>query len=399
MIRRLRFKFVCINMSIVTLMLFAIFAMVFYFTRANLERESMGMMQAVAQDPMRLGGPGELPDGLRLPYFVLELDGDGNVVSASGGYFDLTDEELLQTLTELSAGRNSGVLEDYGLRFCRVWSRGAERLVFADMSSEKSVMENLVRNCLIIGAASFAVFLLVSLLLARWAVRPVELAWKRQRQFVADASHELKTPLTVVLSNAQLLDESGGDAQLRSRLTGNILTMSRRMRGLVEGLLELARVDSGLPAQGFERLDLSRLASEAVLPFEPLFYERGLSLECEIEPGIHVKGSAERLTQCLGILLDNAQKYTAERGGALLRLRRQGRHCLLTLENTGVPLAPEQLRNIFKRFYRADSARSGGSYGLGLAIARGIAEAHGGKLWAESFENGNRFCLRLSVQK
>ena len=247
MIRRLRLKFVCINMAIVTLMLCAIFAMVFFFTRANLERESIGMMQALAQEPMRPGGPDERPEGVRLPFFTLELDEDGGIADAWGGYYDLTDGELLEKLLALAeAGDgNTGVLEDYGLRYCRVWARGTQYIVFADMSSERSVIANLIKNSLLIGALSFAAFLVVSLLLARWAVRPVELAWERQRQFVADASHELKTPLTVILSNAQLLGEAEGDPALRSRLRENILSMSARMRSLVESLLDLARVDSG----------------------------------------------------------------------------------------------------------------------------------------------------------
>ena len=316
MIRRLRLKFVCINMAIVTLMLCAIFAMVFFFTRANLERESIGMMQALAQEPMRPGGPDERPEGVRLPFFTLELDEDGGIADAWGGYYDLTDGELLEKLLALAeAGDgNTGVLEDYGLCYCRVWARGTQYIVFADMSSERSVIANLVKNSLLIGALSFAAFLVVSLLLARWAVRPVELAWERQRQFVADASHELKTPLTVILSNAQLLGEAEGDPALRSRLRENILSMSARMRSLVESLLDLARVDSGLAGQTLSRVDLSRVVSEAILPFEPLFYERGLALSSSVEPGIAVKGSAERLSQAVGVLLDNAQKYASPSG-------------------------------------------------------------------------------------
>lgn len=221
MIRRLRLKFVCINMAIVTLILCAIFAMVFFFTRANLERESIGMMQALAQEPMRTGGPDERPDGVRLPFFTLELDSDGNLADAWGGYYDLTDSELLEKLLALASAsdENTGVLEDYGLRYCRVWARGTQYIVFADMSSERSVMASLTKNSLLIGALSFAAFLVISLLLSRWAVRPVELAWDRQRQFVADASHELKTPLTVILSNAQLLREAEADPELHGRLT------------------------------------------------------------------------------------------------------------------------------------------------------------------------------------
>ena len=384
MIRRLRLKFVCINMAIVTLMLCAIFAMVFFFTRANLERESIGMMQALAQEPMRPGGPDERPEGVRLPFFTLELDEDGGIADAWGGYYDLTDGELLEKLLALAeAGDgNTGVLEDYGLRYCRVWARGTQYIVFADMSSERSVIANLVKNSLLIGALSFAVFLVV-------------------RQFVADASHELKTPLTVILSNAQLLGEAEGDPALRSRLRENILSMSARMRSLVESLLDLARVDSGLAGQTLSRVDLSRVVSEAILPFEPLFYERGLVLSSSVEPGIAVKGSAERLSQAVGVLLDNAQKYASPGGSVSVTLSRQGgRHCLIAVENSGEPLSPAERRDIFKRFYRADAARSsGGSYGLGLSIARGIVEAHRGSIWAEALPGGNRFCIRLRVQK
>lgn len=403
MIRRLRLKFVCINMSIVTLMLCAIFAMVFFFTKANLERESIGMMQTIAQEPMRLGGPGDRPDGVRLPYFTLELDENGELVDAVGGYYDLTDSELLQKLLELSTSseESTGVLEEYGLRYSRVWSHGTQYIVFADMSSEYSVIANLVKNSLLIGAVSFVAFLIISLLLARWAVKPVELAWDRQRQFVADASHELKTPLTVILSNAQLLGEAEADPALRSRLTENILSMSARMRSLVERLLDLARVDSGLAGQTLAAVDLSRLVSEAVLPFEPLLYERGLSLTSAIEPDLRVKGCAERLSQAVGILLDNARKYASPESEVRVSLCRQGRRfCLLSVENRGEPLSAAEQRDIFKRFYRADAARSdSGSYGLGLSIALGIAESHHGRIWAEALPDGNRFCIRLPLLK
>ena len=126
MIRRLRLKFVCTVMAIVTLLLCAIFALVYGFTSRNLERESLGMMQAVAQDPQRPDWPGEAPEGVRLPYFILELDEDGGIADAWGGYYDLTDGELLEKLLALAeAGDgNTGVLEDYGLRYCRVWARG-----------------------------------------------------------------------------------------------------------------------------------------------------------------------------------------------------------------------------------------------------------------------------------
>ncbi|MFR5781021.1 MAG: sensor histidine kinase [Oscillospiraceae bacterium] len=206
----------------------------------------------------------------------------------------------------------------------------------------------------------------------------MELAWERQRQFVADASHELKTPLTVILSNAQLLGEAEGDPALRSRLRENILSMSARMRSLVESLLDLARVDSGLAGQTLSRVDLSRVVSEAILPFEPLFYERGQALSSEIEPGIAVKGSAERLSQAVGVLLDNAQKYASPGGSVSVTLSRQGgRHRLHSGGKQRRALSLPSGATSSSAFTRG-RARAQAGAGLGLSIARGIVEAHRG---------------------
>ncbi|MGN1004500.1 MAG: sensor histidine kinase [Oscillospiraceae bacterium] len=401
MIRRLRIKFVCINMTIVTIMLCAIFVMVLSFTKNNLEQESISMMQSVALDPMRLGHPGEAGPNVRLPYFALQIGPGGDLVAAGGGYYDLTDADLLQDLITQStlSNQKTGVLRDYNLRFCRVVTPTAQCIVFADISSEVSTVNNLVKNCLLIGAISFLAFLGISLLLARWAVKPVEVAWKQQRQFVADASHELKTPLTVILSNTQLLQEEGADEQTRTRLTDNISAMSGQMRGLIESLLDLARVDAGLTEKTFSRVDWSRTVTESVLPFEPVFYEQGLELASEIEEGLCVRGSQVHLKQVTDILLDNAQKYAAPHSRVDVCLKRGcKKYCLLSVASAGAALSPGELKNIFKRFYRTDAARSrDGSYGLGLSIAEGIVRSHRGKIWAESKGGINTFYVRLPI--
>ena len=403
MIRRLRIKFVCINMAIVTIMLCAIFGTVLYFTKENLERESISMMQTVALEPPRLGYPGEGGGHVRLPYFTLEVSQENDLVAAGGGYYDLTDGDLLRELVALStvSAQQTGILREYGLRFCWVITPTAQRIVFADISSEVNTMNHLVQNCLLIGGLSFVAFFIISLLLARWAVKPVEEAWKQQRQFVADASHELKTPLTVILSNVQLLEEAGADEQTRSRLTDNILTMSHQMRELIERLLELARVDSGLGERSLSAVDLSQLVDGAVLPFEAVFYERGLELSCRVEEDLRVRGSPSHLKQTADILLDNAQKYAAPGSRVEVELKRSGRrHCLLSVASAGEALSPKELKDIFKRFYRADSARSrDGSYGLGLSIAEEIVRNHKGKIWAESRGGVNTFFVQLPLYR
>jgi signal transduction histidine kinase len=242
---------------------------------------------------------------------------------------------------------------------------------------------------------SFCLFLAVSVLLARWSVKPVERAWDQQRQFVADASHELKTPLAVITTSGELLASPNCDESEKARFTKNILTQARQMRALVEQLLELARADS--VETELVPVDLSHVVESAALPFDPVFFERGLTLASHIQPGLQVRGNAEQLERLTAILLDNAQKYSLS-GEIAVRLARQGRRqCLLTVTNPAQPLTEEQLQGVFKRFYRVDPSRSGGGYGLGLAIAQSIVQAHHGKIWAENGEGTVTFSVSLPL--
>ncbi|MEE0111417.1 MAG: HAMP domain-containing sensor histidine kinase [Oscillospiraceae bacterium] len=401
MIKRLRIKFVCINMTIVTAMLLVIFGMVLQFTQENLENQSIRMMQNVAENErVQPGRPGESWEEVQLPFFFVTIDFRGEMTAASGGYYDLSDEE--QVLQIIQQARNTdaetGILKEYKMRFQKRTMPFGEAMVFVDISSEIATMENLVKTCVFIGIISFSVFLGLSFWLARWAVKPVETAWNQQRQFVADASHELKTPLTVIMTNAELLQSPEYTDADRRRFSDSILTMSHQMRGLVESLLELARVDNGAAKMVFSEFDFSEQVSDGLLPFEPVYFEKELLLESEIEEGLKVKGSQAHLRQVLDILLDNAAKYASPQGTVTVKLKRQGNHCLLSVANPGEQISKEDLKNIFKRFYRIDKVRSmNHSYGLGLSIADSIVKEHGGRIWAESAEGINTFFVQLTA--
>ena len=400
MLRRLRIKFICINMLIVTAMLCVIFGMVFHFTRQNLESESLRMMQTLAAGPVRRGRPDLRPGELRLPYFVLEIGQRGELIAEDGGYYDLSDEVFLRGIMEavFETREHTGILREYDLRYQRAVTPAAQRVVFVDMSGERSTLGHLIETFAVIGAAGLLLFFLISLFLARWAVKPVERAWTEQRQFVGDASHELKTPLTVILTNAELLREQGGDEALRARFSENILSMAHQMRGLVESLLELARVDSGRADAVVSQLDLSKLVSDALLPFEPLYFERDLEIRSGIEQNLRVNGSAAQLRQAAEILLDNAMKYSSAPAAVTVELKRHGLRCLLSVSNPGAPVPPEELKRIFQRFYRADKVRSmDRSYGLGLSIAERIVKKHRGRIWAESRGGYNTFYIELPL--
>ncbi len=401
MIQGLKYKFILINMTIVTAMLLVIFGMVLRSTSAELERQSIRTLHGLSQaNDFPLSRPGEPTEQVQLPFFRVALGLDGSVLSMKGGFYDLSDAQSLEKI--IVSARNHpddvGLLHSYNLRFLKKSTPFGQTLVFVDISSERATITSLVKSCIIIGLASFSAFLGLSFLLAGWAVRPVEKAWIQQKQFVADASHELKTPLTVIMTTAEILLGNNCDADQHSQMTESILAMSQQMRGLVDSLLELARVDAGFTKTVFSPIHFSTLASDAILPFEPLYFEQGLQLESSIEENIGVKGSFSQLKQVMDIFLDNALKYSTPGGCVILTLKRQNNGCLLAVSSPGEPISKQDLKNIFRRFYRMDKARTmDHSYGLGLSIAETIVRQHKGRIWAESEGGINTFFVQLPV--
>ena len=261
------------------------------------------------------------------------------------------------------------------------------------------MLRRLVRSYLLIALGAMLVLLGIAAAASRWVTRPVEKAWKQQRQFLSDASHELKTPLTVILSNAELL-EGAGLAEKPARWSGNIHTEAEQMRTLVEQMLTLARADNGVRPAAMEPLNLSDVATDCVLAFEPVAFEAGKPLEERITADITVVGDADRLRRLISILLDNAVKYGAEGGHITLTLEKTDRQARLTVSNPGDPIPPEHLAHLFERFYRADASRGEKSgFGLGLAIADTIAREHKGMLKAESDTASTRFTFTMPLRK
>ena len=399
MIKRLRIKFVAINMAMMTVMLCIILGTVYNFTQNNLITENLGMMKTIAANPFRTGRPGEHSSDVNLPYFTLQIGHRGELISTGGGFYDLSDREFLGELIHesLGSGQETGIVEDHNLRFYQTTNPAGTILVFTDMSSEQATLENLLETSIFIGFLSFFGFLGISVFLSRWAIKPVEKAWVQQKQFVADASHELKTPLTVIMTNSELLQNPDYSAEDKQQFSQSIFTMAHQMWYLVEKMLELARADNQQKQLVMTPVNFSRLIDDAAISFEGVFVEKDLSLSSCIEPNICVQGNAQALQQVVDILLDNAGKYSYPKGGTVIRLCSSGYNkCRLSVTNPGTPISQEDLTNIFRRFYRVDKARSrDGSFGLGLPIAQNIIEQHHGKIWAESHNGLNTFTVEI----
>ena len=398
MLKKLRLKLICVTMALVTAMTAIVFVLIYDRTKTDLENENIHMLQQLATDPYQLS----TSQKWQYPCFAVQVNHQGYLIVFGKSYYS-SDKDFLEELYHevYLTGRSVGVLEQYDLRFYRRTRGFYELVLFGDMTSELSTLRSLRRNFIILGSGAFLGFLVITILISRWMVKPVDKAWQQQRQFVSDASHELKTPLTVIMTNAEMLESGEYTDEKRTVFADSILTMSHHMRELVERLLELARIDNGHSRMVFTEVDLSGLSRDCILPFEPVFYEKGLHLECAVEPDILVSGDRQYLCQLVDILLDNAQKYSAPGGVTTLSLRKKYHNkCLLSVSDPGEAMSPEELKAIFRRFYRADEARErDGSFGLGLSIAESIVQEHHGHIWAESKNGFNTFFAEFPTVK
>lgn len=256
-------------------------------------------------------------------------------------------------------------------------------VVFLDISSQQQSMNNLIVITTIIGGIAILIFFVIAVILSKWLVKPVKETFDKQKLFISNASHELKTPLAVISANADVLESEIGE----NKWLSYIRSESMRMSELVNELLCLARLDdkSGHKLQ-MSKLNLTDIVLATALPFESTVFEIGKKFDVDTEENVFFYGDESSIKHVLTILIDNAIKYSAEHGEISVKLYTRSNKKIIEVYNTGDGIPQEKLHKIFERFYREDEARNSksGGYGLGLAIAKSTVEAHGGKIHAES---------------
>ncbi len=395
MIKKLRRRFVLVNMIFVISILSAVLGIFYYANFKRIERQTvMALYQAADHNR-----PDRLPDKLEItrrpqknlpplvPVFVVNLNNRNSIENIRENNLTIT-RELASTLVELAKANDSsqGELKDYSLRYLKVSSTEGTKIVFADQRYERNNLKALLINCLLVFLAAVFLFLILSIFLSRLALRPVETAWRMQNQFIADASHELKTPLTVILANLQILSlHKECTIMDQQKWLNNTKEEAERMKQLVEELLFLARSDTGAVQDtqtAMAPLDFSDIVLNGVLLFESVAFENRVNLENEIDSGIILEGWEVQLKQVINILLDNACKYAGKHGSVTVSLKKSSHYAILTVQNTGDPIPEKEQIHVFERFYRTDESRvrKDGGYGLGLSIAKTIIEHHKGKI-------------------
>ncbi len=408
MIQKLRRKFILINMTLVSLVLLIVFAALFMSNYQRLQSESRAALHRAIEQRMDLPPPkpeiGRIPPERKpfpfTPVFSVVLDKNNDIVHTTQENVSIADDVLAAAVEQaLDAQSSEGILPDLDLRFLRVNMTDGTKIAFADRRNEIHAMQSLFLLSLVAGAGGLFAFFFISLFLSGWALRPAENAWEQQRQFAADASHELKMPLTVILANIDILLAHRQDAIDRQlKWVENTRMEAVRMKKLVDELLFLAKSDVTRVSQVHAELNFSHTVWSCLLLLEPVAFEQGVAINPNIAPDITLKGNEDRLKQLVTILLDNACKYAGEKGAVTVTLVREQRKVALKINNTGVPIPAQALQHIFERFYRADKsrARQQGGYGLGLAIAKSIADSHQAKITVESTEaRGTTFTVRF----
>ncbi|MDR1771215.1 MAG: HAMP domain-containing histidine kinase [Hungatella sp.] len=413
MIKKLRRRFVLVNMAFVISILSAVLGMFYYTSFKRMERQTvMALYQAVDRNlPDRL--PDKVEFGRRppknlpslVPSFVVTLNNRNSIENIREMNITVTKDQA-SALVELAKADGSlqGELKDYSLRYLKVPFPEGTKIVFADQRYERNNLKILLVNCLLVFLVAVFLFLILSIFLSRLALRPVENAWRMQNQFIADASHELKTPLTVILANLQILSHHRECTIMdQQKWLDNTKEEAERMKQLVEELLFLARSDTGAvqASQAAKAvLDFSDIVLNGVLLFESIAFENKVKLENEIGQGIILEGWEAQLKQVITILLDNACKYAGKNGSVSVRLKKSSHNAVLTVQNTGAPIPEKDQAHVFERFYRTDESRvrKEGGYGLGLSIAKTIIDHHKGKIsLASGLETGTVFTVILPL--
>lgn len=412
MFKKSRRKIVAAIMSVLVLLWVGTLGVIYASSYFEMSKQNREMLQAHAEmynlptsfgemippgRPAPGGNPNFRPDSPKFQlttFYTVAVSYDGKVLEIKNEKPTVhTDADLERLAKQIIKGTENNGTEN-NLAFYKTDKGGYILVAFVDNTVINESAMTLFRYTLIFGGVALALFFFLSVYLARKIVKPLEESYQKQKQFISDAGHELKTPVSVVNANAELLSRELGDNQWLQ----NIQYENERMGILVGQLLDLARTENVTPQM--EHIDFSRLVAGEALPFESVAFEKGLTLNTNITSNIGVIGNSTQLKQIVSILLDNAVRHSKGQGEVRLTLTKEHGLAKLSVINKGDEIPEEQREQIFERFYRVDTARNGEDkhYGLGLAIAKAIATSHKGHIEVLCYHGFVEFKVQIPAQ-
>ncbi|WP_346880095.1 HAMP domain-containing sensor histidine kinase [Clostridium sp. UBA3061] len=386
MFKKLKYKFIIINMSLLTFVFFCIFGVIYFITWNSGERQINFSLNALIHEPNN-GGPskgGPLNNGI-----LINLDHNLNVINIITPYN--VDKDILVELAVniLSKESSSGVIkiENTDFAYFKSLDGKINRIALINKSPQQNLLKNLLKTFFITGFISLIILFTISYYLAYKTIAPIKEVFEKQKQFIADASHELRTPIAIIKTNLALVS-SNKDKTIESqgKWMNYIDLQTDRMSHLIDDMLSLAKLDEDKKVLNLQPININKILENLLMSFEAVFFENKIELQNNLKDNFFINGDLEEIKKLFNILMDNAIKHTFPNGTITIASSKLKSKMEIIITNTGEGIPDKDLEKIFERFYRSDESRQRktGGYGLGLAIANSIVISHKGKIYARS---------------
>ncbi len=404
MLKQLKIKFIINNIllaGIVLLLIFSFLCIVIYFgEEIKITAELNNNIKAsISSLPTLPDEPHESDTRVYNMSFTVLINKSGDIVSKTE--IDITPSELRDSVDiALQAENARGNILSAGLSFMKTETREGTLISFVSREHLNERIRESITQLSLTMLISLLLFLYISKRAADMAIEPIEKAWEQQKQFLADASHDLKTPLTVILANNNIIS-AHKEESVASQMKWIESTSEEagRMSDLINKMLELAKGEASKEELSFGEVDISELVEKSILQFEVVAFEKNLKIESGIQPNIIVKTHAMTFSKILEILFDNAIKYSDDNGSISIALYQSSKKVYFTINNKGEYIKENELSHIFERFYRTNKEREVGGHGLGLSLARKKCEMLGHKISVESNEEeGTTFTIIIKAK-
>lgn len=404
MVKLLKRKFIFINMTLVGVVVFIMFLLICFFTYQASKRdimfqldESISRLEAEGSSSTDNGeGTPDLP---YLNTIIVHTDTNGEIVEMLQGDTDFDAESIYPIINAAIERGDRGVLHSYGFIFTKRTSPSGSYIALTTTDPLIFALQNTVIICIFMSILTLVILLIASERLAHYAITPVSKAWDGQKQFVEDASHDLKTPLTVIMANNDiLLSRTDSTIENERKWIESSREEAAKMKTLIEKMLDLAKSEAVNQSLEFKKVSLSELVESSVLELEAVAYEKNVTINAQIAKGVFLVTSRETYSKILETLIENAIKYSPSGSEIVISLKEDAKRISLNVTSFGEPIPPKDLEHIFERFYRTDKSRHTSGYGLGLAIAKNLSLSIASDLTVKSSSEGTTFSL-LSKKK
>lgn len=406
MIKNLKIKFIFAIVSIISLIMFVILFSINIIMNNDIERKIVDNMKEIAinEGILKIRNPNLKPihfsDEKNTPppfnlNFSIKLDKNNNIIEAIYPLETNYTENEVNNFLEYALNNENTYGKKENISFFKMPKHYGQIIVFLDITNYNQTKQNLFYVSILVFVLSLIFIFIISYFLTEWIIKPVKENFEMQKQFIANASHELKTPLSVISTNISILSYEN-DFKEQKKWINNVKNETFKMNDLINKLLLLSKTENFNDIKNKENINISNIILNSILSYESIIFEEKRILKHNIEPNIFINSIEEDISTLIRIFLDNAIKYSSPNDIIEIILKKKNENVSISIFNTGIGVEAEKIKFLFDRFYRADTSRNKEieGYGLGLAIAKKIIDNNKWKIKTESvYGNWTKFTI------